>query len=343
MSRFALLTPLAGLYGAAVRARLTLYEKGILRVQRAHRPVISIGNVSVGGTGKTPFTLWLAGEIQGKKLNPSILTRGYGRRSRGPLLVSGGLEPIASARQAGDEPVVLGRALPGVPIMVDADRVRGAARVEALFPQVSVHLLDDGFSHVRLARDVDIVLLDATDPAPGGALLPAGRLREPLESLARADLIVITKLEQAPADRALAIAVRYAPGVPVYGARTEVLGVADGRGEAVRPADLPPGTVVSVSGIARPESFAATLDSLGITPTEVLSFTDHAEYGSFRVGRIMRAVEETGATAIITTEKDAVKLEGLLSVPIFRVRIRSRVIEPGFVADLLARLAQKPS
>ena len=338
-----LLKPLSGLYGAAVRSRLGLYKRGIFPVRQAGRPVISIGNVSVGGTGKTPFTLWLATEIQNRKLRPSILTRGYGRRSRGSLLVSGGSEPVASAREAGDEPALLGRALPGVPVLADADRVRGAARVEALFPDVSVHLLDDGFSYVRLARDVDIVLVDATDPDAGGALLPSGRLREPLESLARADLIVITKIEQAAPERALAIALRYAPGVPVYSAATEVLGVTDGRGERVRPVDLPPGTVVAVSGIARPESFAATLDSLEISPTETLSFPDHARYGSFRIGRILRAVEETGATAVITTEKDAVKLEGLLPVPIFRVRIRSRVIEPGFVADLLARLAQKPS
>ncbi|MEO6326395.1 MAG: tetraacyldisaccharide 4'-kinase [Thermoanaerobaculia bacterium] len=338
-----LLRPIAGVYGAAVRSRLELYRRGFFHVRQAGRPVISIGNVAVGGTGKTPFTLWLASELQHFKQRPSILTRGYGRSGRGSLLVSGGAEPIAAAREAGDEPALLARALPGVPILADADRVRGAGRVEALFPDVSVHLLDDGFSHVRLARNVDIVLLDATDPDAGGALLPAGRLREPLESLARADLIVITKIEQASPERALAVALRYAPGVPVYGARTEVLGVADDRGEAVHPIDLPPGTVVGVCGIARPDSFAATLESLGISPTETLSFNDHARYGSFRLGRILRTLEETGATAVVTTEKDAVKLEGLLPVPIYRVRIRSRVVESSFMADLLTRLAQKPS
>lgn len=337
------LLPLARIYRSGVELRLALYERGLFRVHRAGRPVISIGNLSTGGTGKTPFTLWLAAEIQTRNMNPSILTRGYGRKSRGPVLVSNGEGQLASVSDSGDEPAVLARGLPAVPILADADRVRGAARIEALFPSVDLHLLDDGFSHVRLARDVDILLLDATAPDGGGSLLPAGHLREPLESMARADFIVVTKLEQAGPEQALALALRYAPGVPVYGAKTEILGLSDDRGTPVRPVDLPPETLVALSGIAQPDSFAATLRELGIQPTSTLAFPDHATYGEFRIGKILKAMEETGATAVITTEKDFVKLEGRLPVPIFRVRIRSQVTDSAFVPHVLAHLGRRPS
>ncbi len=180
---------------------------------------------------------------------------------------------------------------------------------------MDLHLLDDGFSHVGLAREVDIVLLDATAPDAGGALLPAGLLREPLTSLARADLIVVTKTEQADPAAALELARRYAPGVPVFHARTVLLGIRDREGRSVDPADLPAGTTVAVAGIARPGSFRATLDAAGVVPADFLAFRDHEPYGPATVGRIERALEETGATAVVTTEKDAVKLDTALRAP----------------------------
>ena len=242
-----------------------------------------------------------------------------------------------------DEPAPLAGALPSVPIVADARRRDAAARAETLGTPVDLHLLDDGFSHVALARDVDVVLLDATAPDAGGALLPAGRLREPLSSLARADLLVVTKTEQSDPGPALEIARRFAPGVPVYRARTEVLGVTGRDGLPVEPGDLPPGTAVAVAGIARPEAFGATLASIGIEPVELLSFRDHEPYGPASLGRIERALEESGATAVVTTEKDAVKLDERLRVPVFRVAVEARPVEPTFVADLLSLLARRPS
>lgn len=338
----ALLLPLAALYGGAVAARLALYRRGILRVSRAARPVVSVGNLAAGGTGKTPFVAWLAEQLLARGERPAILTRGYGRTGSGTVVVSDGLAPRATVEASGDEPALLARALRGVPIVADARRAVAAARVEELFPSVSVHLLDDGFSHVALSRDADIVLLDATDPA-GGGLLPAGRLREPLSSLARADAVVVTKVEQADPEPAFALARRWAPGTPIYRAETSVEGIRDGAGDEVSPVDLPAGTIVAVAGIARPEAFFFTLASLGIEPTERLAFPDHARYGPYRIGRILRAAEETGATAIVTTEKDAVKLEDRIALPIFRVEVRMRVLEGGFVPDLLARIARRPS
>jgi tetraacyldisaccharide 4'-kinase len=338
-----LLAPLAALYEIAVSARLGAYRRGLLRVRHAGRPVLSVGNLAAGGTGKTPFVRWLAGEFLSRGLRPSVLTRGYGRASRRAVVVSDGAGAVASVRDSGDEAVVLARALPRVPIVADADRVAAALRVEMLVPDVGVHLLDDGFSHVGLARDLDIVLLDATAPDAGGALLPEGSLREPLASLARADLVVVTKCEQADPAPARALAERWAPGAPVYHAATRVLGIRDDSGEDVRAEDLPGETVVAVAALARPDAFLATLALLGITPASVVTFRDHDPYAPFALGRIERAAEESGATAVVTTEKDAVKLEGRLRLPLFRVAVEMAVTEPGFVADALARLARPPS
>lgn len=337
------LDALAALYSAAVASRLAAYRRGLLPVRRAGRPVLSVGNVAAGGTGKTSFVRWLAGELLVRGQRPSILTRGYGRASRGTVVVSDGAGAVASACEGGDEPVLLARALPSVPIVADVRRARAASAVEEMAHATTLHLLDDGFSHVALARDLDVVLLDASAPDAGGALLPAGRLREPLASLARADLLVVTKTEQADPSRARALAARYAPGVPVYHAATRVLGIRDAAGLAVDAADLPGATCVAVAGLARPEAFFATLAGLKILPAASLSFRDHDAYGSTAVGRIERAAEESGATAVITTEKDAVKLESRLALPVYRVAVDMPVLESGFVAEALARLARRPS
>ncbi len=338
-----LLAPFSLLYGGAISARLGAYRRGFLRVKSAGRPVLSVGNLAVGGTGKTPFVRWLAGELLAREKRPSILTRGYGRASHGSVVVSDGAGAVATASASGDEAAVLARALPRVPIVADADRFAAARRVEALVPNVFLHVLDDGFSHVGLARDLDVVLIDATDPAAGGALLPEGRLREPLSSLARADVVVVTKCEQADPGEARALAERWAPGVPVYHALTNVLGIRDDDGEEVRPEDLPGQTLVAAAALARPDAFLATLAGLGIDPAASVTFRDHDPYGPFALGRIERAAEEAGATAVITTEKDAVKLEGRLRLPLFRVAMEMAVTENGFVEDALRRLARPPS
>ncbi len=337
------LLPLAALYGAAVSARLAAYRRGLLPVRRAARPVLSVGNIAAGGTGKTPFVRWLAGELLQRGQRPSILTRGYGRKSRGTVVVSDGAGAVAPVLEAGDEASVLARALPSVPIVADGPRARAARAVETLAPATTIHLLDDGFSHVALDRGLDVVLIGAADPDAGGALLPAGRLREPLSSLARADFIVVTKTEQADASRAHELAARYAPGVPVYHAATRVLGIRDAAGRAVAAGDLPGATLIAVAGIAHPGSFFSTLAGLGIAPAASLAFPDHDPYGPAALGRIEKAAEEAGATAVVATEKDAVKLEGRLRLPVYRVEIDMPVLEPGFVAEALLRLARRPS
>jgi tetraacyldisaccharide 4'-kinase len=339
----ALLRPLAAAYGTGVALRLALYRRRLFRVRDAGRPVISVGNVAAGGTGKTPFVLWLAGELASRGLTPAILTRGYGRSSRGTVVVSDGAGALASVDASGDEAAVLARALPGVPVVADGNRSRGAARALALKPATSVFILDDGFSHVGLARNVDLVLLDATAPDAGGALLPEGGLREPLSSLARADVIVVTKSEQADPAAAASLAARYAPGVPLYRAETEVTGIVDARGTPVRRLDLPGPTLAAVAGLARPDAFFATLRSLGIEPAAEIAFPDHAPYGPEQLGRIAREAAAAGATAVVTTDKDSVKLEGRCPLPLYRVSIRMKVAGSSFLPDLLGRLSRPPN
>jgi tetraacyldisaccharide 4'-kinase len=337
------LSPLAALYGAGVGARLALYRAGLLHVRRAARPVVSVGNVAAGGTGKTPFIRWLAGELLTRGERPAILTRGYRRESHGLVVVSDGAGTLAAVAASGDEPSVLARALPRVPVIVHARRLHAAERALEIASDVSIFLLDDGFSHVGLFRNVDIVLLDASAPDAGGALLPAGRLREPLAALARADLIIITRSEQADPAAAAALAARHAPGVPVFRAVTEIIGIHGPHGEAVPAPDLKGASLVAVAGLARPEVFASTLRSLEIEPRAFLAFRDHVRYGAAEIGRIVRAAAESEASAVVTTEKDAVKLESVCPLPCFVVAVRMRVVEPGFLGDLFALLERRPS
>jgi len=337
------LRPLSALYGAAVGARLALYRGGFLRVRRAGRPVVSVGNISAGGAGKTPFVRWLAGELLARGERPAILTRGYLRESRGLVVVSDGAGALAPVAASGDEPATLARALPRVPVIADGRRIRAAGRALQIAPDVSLFLLDDGFSHVGLFRDADVVLLDAGAPDAGGALLPAGRLREPLAALARADLIVVTRCEQADPAAAAALAARFAPGVPVYRAESEVVGLTAPAGAPARPEELRRAPFVAVAGIANPAVFERTLASMRLSPATFLAFPDHVRYGLPEIGRIVRAAEASGAGTVVTTEKDAVKLESACPLPLVTVAVRMRVLEPAFVSDLLALLQRRPS
>jgi tetraacyldisaccharide 4'-kinase len=192
-----ILAPLGALYSAVMRARLALYRRGALRVHKIDSPVISVGNITTGGTGKTPLVEWIARAVAKEGRRPCILTRGYGRAdARARVLVSDGQQILADALAGGDEPRLLAEILQGVAAVIsDADRV-GAARWAEENLGSNLFILDDGFQHLRVARDLDLVTVDATNPWGGGRLLPHGRLRERLKGLARADCIILTRTEQ---------------------------------------------------------------------------------------------------------------------------------------------------
>src|SRR5882672_748562 len=190
------LTPLASLYGLAMKARSALYRSGRFRVHNLGVPVISVGNLTTGGTGKTPLVEWIAGELAQSGRRVCILTRGYGRRNTGTrIIVSDGNEIFSDAAQAGDEALLLAERLKGQAAVISAaDRVLAARWAVENF-QSDVFVLDDGFQHLRVARNLNILTIDATNPWGNGKLLPAGILRESPAELARADCIVITRAD----------------------------------------------------------------------------------------------------------------------------------------------------
>lgn len=332
------LAPLSRLYGRVQEARARLYASGRLASHRLAHPVISVGNITFGGTGKTPFVEWLARRFRFEGHRPAILSRGYGRRSRGVVVVSEGDGPKVKPETGGDEPVALARRLPGVIVVVGERRVEAARVADRL--GANLYLLDDGYQHLAVRRDANLLLLDARDPFGSGQLPPGGRLREPLSALARADAFVFTRVragEPSAAARRTLAAIR--PEAPVFTARIHPEGLRDESGspapvEAVRSRRL-----LAVCGVAGPAGFAASLAALDLVPEETLVFRDHHRYGERDLNRIYRAAEKTGCTWVVTTEKDAVKLWGRLVIPVVAVELGVEILEPGFFPFLAARVS----
>ncbi len=301
-----LLVPLTPLYRGVVAARGVAYDRGWLRSQSLDIPVISVGNISFGGTGKTPMVVALVRDLVRLGRHPAVLTRGYGRRER-DLDVVVGPEPKQRVEEVGDEPLEMAGLLPGVPVVVEADRVRGGREAQRLGADVVV--LDDGFQHRRLRRDLDLVLLDAGDPWAGGRLPPIGRLREPLGALRRASAVVVTKV---PADwrpvvaRIEAELGRIAPGIPVLAARLQPSRVRLPEGWR-GPEILAGRRVFAFAGLGRPEGYAASLVEAGAEVAAKRWFPDHHVYSPGELDEIVRRARAVDAVPV-TTAKDAVKL-----------------------------------
>jgi len=327
-----LLRPLGWGYHLLMRVRASLYASGLRRRHRLPAPCVSVGNLTFGGTGKTPFTAHLARTLRDMGHRPAILTRGYGRTSRGPLAA----HPDASPLDAGDEAVLLARALPDVPVLVGEKREQAAG----LAPDsVDVFLLDDGFQHLRVHRDLDLLLIDAGRP---GDLKPppAGRLREPLDACRRADLLVLTKGSLDALPPALAL---HWSGRPRIAAAFEW-------GRIVFPdSEHPPEAlrgdpVVAFAGTAHPDAFFRQAEAAGLVLKAVHPLEDHARPSPEDVRRVRSDVERTGARAVLCTEKDAVKwLPGWKGpVPLAYPRISVRIEDPsGTLGRSLAALFEE--
>lgn len=332
-------SPVSSLYARILEARVQRYASGRATAHRLAFPVVSVGNITMGGTGKTPFVEFLARRFRFEGLHPAILSRGYGRRGSRLVVVSSGEGPQVSPEEGGDEPVELARRLPGVIVVVARRRVEAARAAGAL--GADLFLLDDGYQHLAIRRDVDLLLLDARDPFGGESFPPRGRLREPLSALARADAFIFTRVERgAPSPRALAELARRNPRAPVFTARIRSLGLWDEAGSPVDKQAIADRRFVGVCGVANPSSFSASLAELDLAPEEVIVFGDHHRYRLRDLDRIQRAAERTGSTWLVTTEKDAVKLAGRFPLPTATVRLGVEVLEAGFFAFLSSRLNQ---
>lgn len=278
------MTALSSVFGAVVSTRNHLYDRGFLRQQRLLGPVLSVGNIALGGAGKTPFVIALGQLFKQRRIRFDVLSRGYGRKSRGLRVV----DPNGTSAEFGDEPILIARKL-GVPVIV-AERRYDAGTYADHHYGPCLHLLDDGFQHRQLARDYDIVLITATDVSDG--LLPAGRLREPLAALCRADAVVLTPGTSAD-------------GIPVAGKL--ILQVERG----IDPVDVPP-RPVAFCGIAKPDSFFQQLRAAGIDIAGEARFRDHHAYTRDDVFVLLNLASKHRAGGFVTTEKDAINLGALV-------------------------------
>ena len=323
------LAPLVPLYQFGLTLRELQLRSGLKPIRRLRWPVVSIGNLSTGGSGKTPLTITLAKALTARGLLVDVLSRGYGRRSALSTLV----DPMGTAEEFGDEPLLIARET-GVPVFVATERYQAGLLAEKASRQVSesasqqvrVHLLDDGFQHRQLARDIDILLLSRTDL--NGHLLPAGNLREPLRAIQRAAVIAI------PADEAA-----LETEVKSRGSQATVW-------RLHRRMELPrvDGPVAAFCGIAQPEQFFQGLESAGLRVVSRISFADHHRYTARDLNRLAAEARQAGAKALFTTEKDRVRLGPLAatlpeSIPLRIAQLCIKIENEDAVIDwLIARL-----
>jgi tetraacyldisaccharide 4'-kinase len=297
----ALLTLLSFPYELLLRLRARAYASGLLASHSLGRPVISVGNLTVGGTGKTPAVAMLAKYFIARGKRVAVLSRGYGGSIRGEAVVSDGETLFLTAAEAGDEPFLLASSIPGLMAVVGANRFRaGILALERLAPDIFI--LDDGFQHLRLTRTLDILLLDSRRPFGNGRTLPAGLLREPRPAAERADIIIYTRCsgEEEP---------DYFPAKPSCRAFHHLVGVTPLKGGEVRPFDTLKGLRgVAFAGIADPAAFFRDLEEEGLLLAATIPFPDHCSYREAEVREIMLAAHQYGADYLVTTEKDGVKL-----------------------------------
>ena len=303
------MNPLSAIYGGVVAARNALYDQRILRPRRLQGRVVSVGNLSAGGSGKTPFVMLLGELLKARGVKFDVLSRGYGRKSKGVLLV----DPAGLPSEFGDEPLLIARKLQ-VPVVVGEDRYEAGRFAESKFG-IQLHLLDDGFQHRALARDFDIVLVTPQDAKD--KLLPAGRLREALSSLRRADALVLSSgasAESFPVEGKLVWRVR----------------------RGIVPESVPP-RPVAFCGIARPQNFVLQLRAANIEPVAEAFYRDHHAYSEKDVRELLALRQRSEAGGFVTTEKDAVNLGGYLSVlaPLAVVPVKMELSDTANAVDTI--------
>jgi len=314
--------------------RRTRMERRPQRRRRLAKPVISVGNLSMGGTGKTPVVAAIAEWLIAAGHRPSILSRGYGREDAADGVVV--IDRATAVSQAGDEPLMLSRQVPGATVCVSPDRYLGGVLAEKL--GCTVHVLDDGFQHLDLARDLDI-LVTTIGEIPNGRVIPAGRLREPKDAAARAHFLVVTDATSGAASaEAWALGVSLSCGC--LRRLAEPAAVASSQFPV--PGLVPPGSkVLAVAGIANPDRFVTSLREAGWNVVDAFSFADHHRYSPKDLAAIEEKMKSSGAFAVLTTDKDAVRFEPLLALrsakreggspafPLYRVPLAVEFDPPG--------------
>ena len=324
-------------YEWLLRLRARAYAAGLLPSRGLGRPVISVGNLTVGGTGKTPAVAMLAKYFISRGKRVVVLSRGYGGSLRREAVVSDGESIFHSAAEAGDEPFLLASTIPGLMAVIGSNRFRaGTLAMEQLAPDIFI--LDDGFQHLRLERSLNILLLDSGRPFGNGRTLPAGLLREPPSAAERADIIIYTRCTAGDETD-------HFPEKLSCRAFHHLVGVTPLKGGEVRSFDsLTEFTGIAFAGIADPAPFFRDLEEEGLHLAATLSFPDHCNYGEKEVRQILDAVRKCGADYLITTEKDGVKMGQYREVlgNVYTAGLEMWVADPGPLLNALENLLEKP-
>lgn len=333
------LIPLSWFFALVVRIRNLAYDVGIFRVHRVAVPVVSVGNLTAGGTGKTPFVEFIVRSLLAKGMRVAVLSRGYKRKTSGTQIVSDGNTIYGNAESIGDEPCQIATKFPSAIVIVDEHRARGAAiAVERYRPHVIV--LDDGFQHRSLKRDLDIVMIDGKTTLSRIPMIPAGIRREPISSLGRANICAVSFAS--PVRNELVKECERFSSAPVIEVRlqpTKLLNMFSDR--TIQIHELRGKACVGFCGIGNPASFRRTLEEVGLHVMDFLTFPDHHGYTSSDLMVIRKACEESRVLYIITTEKDAVRLRGmqisdsLLSERCFVLEIESSIVKGRAVVEQL--------
>ncbi len=312
-----LLTPLSYIYAVILKTRGWLYDCGLFKQKQLPCGVISVGNIVAGGTGKTPVVIWIAKYLQSEGFQVGVLLRGYGREDRhSTLVVSDGKGVLTSLTESGDEAGLIARKLPGVPVVVGVDRYAAGLEVIQLWGHTNgVLILDDGFQRRQLARDLDILTIDSTQPFGTGKLIPAGTLREPKTALKRTDILLLTRTDLTAESINFE---QFGQGQPIFQTchqPTRLYQLSTGEECAL---DLLEGQrILAVCGIGNPDAFAGTLHQLGPEAVELLAFPDHHHYSLADLNSISASARDIEVNIVVTTEKDSQKLDTFVATTEF--------------------------
>ena len=334
------LAPLSFIYGLGVRVRNALYRRGMLRTLEVGAPVISVGNLTVGGTGKTPLVEWIANQLAQRDLRVTVLTRGYGRKSSGRVVVSDGSMIRSNVDESGDEPFLLAQNLNGrAAVICDANRVAAARWVIANL-RTDVFILDDAFQHQRIKRDLNVLTIDATNPWGDRSLLPKGKLREPVDELSRADCVVITRAVDSSVNELRSEIESKWAGLPTFVSCIEIAGLQklDEMNSSPEVNMMKTTPVAAFCGIGNPESFFSLVRGAGYQLKDTSAFRDHYNYQQADIDRLVNHAAHNGAEAVFTTAKDAVKLKSLsFALPCYVVNIAMKIEDEESILKYIIR------
>jgi len=315
--------PASLIYGTGIIIRNILYNNSILKRYSVDTPVISIGNISVGGTGKTPLVEFIAGKLSGHGCRTVIVSRGYKRKGKGVTTVHDGRGFLVSPELAGDEPYLLAKRLSDTPVIVGKDRYQACLYAQNLF-KPDVLILDDAFQHRRLKRNIDIVVIDSTNPWGNRSLLPGGPLREPLSSLKRADLVVLSRINESENTERILKKIESITSAPVVLSGYKPESWVQLNNSVYNLETLKDKPVLAFTATGNPDSFKKTLKDTSVHLKEFISFKDHHWFTKKDIDKITAKAKAQNAEALVTTEKDMVRLYEMkkISLPVYSLRIQ---------------------